>query len=191
MTSISRIKPAVFLLLALPVLSLIWRFFSDGLGVNPIETLLDESGQWALRILLLTLLMTPLRRFLKKAWPMQIRRMLGLYSFFYACLHFIIFVALDKAFYWDEIIDDILERPYIMFGFAALLMLIPLAVTSTHNWIRRLGRNWLRLHRLIYPIAIFALMHFLLLVKADITEPLIYSVIFVVLMLLRWPRLKS
>jgi sulfoxide reductase heme-binding subunit YedZ len=190
MIPIGRIKAALFLLLALPVLSLIWRFFSDGLGVNPIETLLDESGQWALRTLLLTLLMTPLRRFLKQAWPIQIRRMLGLYSFFYASLHFIIFVALDKAFYWDEIIDDILERPYIMFGFAALLMLIPLAVTSTNNWIRRLGRNWQRLHRLVYPVAVFTLIHFLLLVKADITEPLIYSLIFVVLMFLRRQKVK-
>lgn len=191
MPVIVKIKAVAFLLLSLPLLSLIYRFFGGGLGVDPIETLLDETGQWALRILLLTLLMTPLRRFIRRAWPIQLRRMLGLYSFFYAVMHFIIFVALDKAFYWDEIIGDILERPYIMFGFSALLMLTPLAITSTNNWIRRLGRNWSRLHRLVYVIAAFTLIHFILLVKVDLTEPLIYSFIFVILMFLRWGKVKS
>ncbi len=191
MDRVGQFKAVLALLLALPALSLILRFFTDGLGVNPVETLVDETGQWALRILLLTLAMTPLRRLLKKAWPMRLRRMLGLYSFFYACVHFTLYIALDKFFYWDEIFADILKRPYIMFGFAAFLMLIPLAVTSTNNWIRRLGRRWLKLHKLVYVIAVFTLTHFMLLVKADITEPLIYSFIFLILMLMRVEKQKS
>jgi len=184
-------KGALFLALGLPVAILVWRFFTQDLGVDPVETLINETGEWGLRILLLGLLMSPLRRLLHKSWPLRLRRMLGLYGFFYVCLHLSIYIALDKAFYWDEVIADIIKRPYIMFGFAAFLMLIPLAVTSTRNWIRRLGRNWQRLHRLVYLIAAFALVHFLLLVKADITEPVIYTLLFLVLMLLRVEKRKT
>lgn len=122
---------------------------------------------------------------------MRLRRMLGLYSFFYALMHFFIYIILDRGLYWDDIIEDILKRPYIMFGFAALLMLLPLAITSTRNWIRRLGHNWQRLHRLVYVIAVLALLHFLLLVKLDVTEPVIYSLVYVILMFSRIRKQKS
>lgn len=184
-------KLAVFTALALPALLLMIRFVRHDLGIEPVETLLNETGQWALRALLLTLAMTPLRRILQKAWPLRLRRMLGLYSFFYALLHFLIYVVLDRGLYWDDIVDDILERPYIMFGFVALLLLLPLAITSTQNWMRRLGRDWQRLHRAVYVIAVLALLHFYLLVKIDVTEPLIYSLLFLILMLLRIRKRKS
>lgn len=158
---------------------LVWKFFHDQLGANPFEALTRQSGEWTLRFLLLTLLMTPLRDILHRAWPLQLRRMLGLYSFFYACLHLMTYLWFDQFFDWREITEDILQRPFITVGITAWILLLPLAVTSTNGMMRRLGRNWRRLHRSIYLIAALGVLHFIWLVKADLREPLIYAGILV------------
>ena len=163
------------------------RRYEWGSGANPIEAVTRALGDWALRLLLLTLTVTPLRRLTGWGWPLRLRlrRMLGLYAFFYALLHLLSYIVLDQFFYWPEVWADIVKRPYITIGMAAFVMLIPLAVTSTQGWMRRLGRNWQRLHRLVYPIAIAAVMHYLMLVKVIATEPLLYAGILLLLLLLR------
>ncbi|HHI77041.1 MAG TPA: sulfoxide reductase heme-binding subunit YedZ, partial [Gammaproteobacteria bacterium] len=154
------------------------------------------TGDWALRLLLATLAMTPLRRLLHAAWPLRLRRMLGLYAFFYASLHFLIWLVLDQELRWDAILADIAKRPYVTVGFTAWLLMLPLALTSTRAAMRRLGRRWARLHRLVYPTAVLGVLHYLWLVKVDITEPLIYGAILAVLLLARlrwsfsWPMLR-
>ncbi|ACL72588.1 Ferric reductase domain protein protein transmembrane component domain protein [Thioalkalivibrio sulfidiphilus HL-EbGr7] len=162
-----------------------------GLGTNPIEYLTHETGIWALRLLCLTLLMTPLRRMTGWSWPMRLRRMLGLFAFFYACLHLSIWIGLDLFFDWTLIWDDVLNRPYITLGFTAWLLLLPLAVTSTDAMMRRLKRRWVQLHRLVYPAAILAVLHFWWLTRADYREPMLYGVILAVLLgwrvIQRWP----
>ena len=179
------LKVIVFLAALLPLAWLGYGVFSGNLGVNPIETITRSLGDWALRFLLLTLTVTPLRRLTGWGWPMRLRRMLGLYAFFYALLHLSSYIVLDQFFYWPEIWADMVKRPYITIGMASFLMLVPLAVTSTNTMMRRLGRNWLRLHRLVYPTAAAAIAHYYLLVKADTTEPLIYALILLVLMAMR------
>ncbi len=189
---ISPLKPAVFCLALLPLLWLGWGAYSGSLGANPIETITRSLGDWALRLLLLTLAVTPLRRLSGWSWPMRLRRMLGLFSFFYALLHLLSYIVLDQFFYWPEIWADILKRPYITVGMAVFLLLIPLAATSTNGWMRRLGRNWRRLHRLVYPIAIGAVLHQLMLAKVITAEPLLYTGIVTLLLASRVPLpLKS
>lgn len=178
-------KPVVFAAALLPLLGLVAgaagvRGFR--LGANPVETIQDTTGIWALRFLLLTLAMTPLRWATGQAWPLQFRRMLGLFAFTYAALHFTNYLVLDRALDFGEILPDIVKRPYITIGFTALMMLIPLAVTSTAGWRRRLARRWVALHRLVYLIAILACWHFWWQVKKDITEPLVYCLILAVLL---------
>ena len=141
-----------------------------------------ETGEWTLRFLLLTLMITPLRRLSGKSWLIKLRRMLGLYAFFYACLHFITYIWFDHYFDWVEIIKDIPKRPFITVGFSAFVLLIPLAVTSTNKMMRRLKKNWVKLHRLVYVIAVLGVLHFLWLVKADTLEPLIYAGILLILL---------
>ncbi|MGD8514130.1 MAG: protein-methionine-sulfoxide reductase heme-binding subunit MsrQ [Granulosicoccaceae bacterium] len=186
------IKPTVFLLCLMPLAFLGWRIYADALGPNPVEELLHRSGDWALRLLLLTLSMTPLRRLTGWTGWVRLRRMLGLYAFFYVSLHFLIYLWLDREFLWHEIIVDVGKRPYIMVGFAALLILLPLAVTSTRGWQRRLGRNWTRLHQWVYLAGLGGVMHFIWLVKADVREPLIYAAWLLTGLLLRawWQRRK-
>lgn len=147
------------------------------LGVNPIETLTHETGRAALLILIATLAVTPLRRITGQNWLIRLRRPLGLFAFFYAALHFMVYVVLDQFFAWDYIIEDIVERPYITVGFTALVLLVPLAVTSTRGWIRRLGRSWQRLHMLIYPAGVLALLHFYwkLASKSDVRDAIAYG----------------
>ncbi len=181
------LKVGLFILALMPLAWLGYRAFSGGLGANPIETVTRELGDWALRLLLLTLACTPLRRLTGQAWPLAFRRMLGLFAFFYTTLHLLSYVVLDQFFYWPDIWADILKRPYITIGMSAWLLLLPLAVTSNRRAIRRLGRNWQRLHRLVYPIAALAVLHFYLLVKADVREPLVYGAVLAVLLLLRLP----
>ena len=152
------------------------------LGANPVEELLHHAGNWGLRFLLITLAITPLRRLTGLNWLIRFRRMLGLFAFFYVCAHFLIFALLDQRLEMAAIIEDIIERPYITLGITALLMLIPLALTSTNAMVRRLGRRWQQLHRLIYPIAILGVWHFWWQVKEDILEPLIYAVILAILL---------
>lgn len=163
----------------------LWR---GELGANPIEKLTHETGEMALRLLVATLAVTPLRRWLHWNAIAAYRRTLGLLAFGYALMHFSIWVALDHAFDLGAILDDVWRRPYVTAGFAAFLLLLPLAVTSTRGWIRRLGRRWAQLHRAVYAAAIAAIIHFLWLVKADHREPIVYGVIVAVLLLLRLPR---
>lgn len=177
------------LLLGLAPMAWIWFLVLTGqAGPNPVEFLTHESGQWGLRLLLVTLAMTPLRRVTGWTLPIRLRRMLGLLAFSYVVLHFLVFAVFDHALDPVLIADDVINRPYILVGFLALLLLIPLAVTSTNGWMRRLGRRWKQLHRLVYAIAILGVVHFLLLVRADPIEPLIYGLVLAALLLsrLRW-----
>ena len=183
-------KPVLFLLCMLPFCALAYNGFSGGLGANPIEEITHFTGEWALRFLLITLSITPLRKITRRNALVRFRRMLGLFAFFYACLHFSTYLVLDQFFDWNEIVLDVAKRPYISVGFSAFVLLIPLAVTSTNRMAQRLGNNWRRLHSLIYPIAILVILHYLWLVKADILPPLIYGAILCVLLALRWPGLK-
>lgn len=157
---------------------LLWQ----GELVNPVEFITRSSGTWALVFLLLTLAITPLRQISGWSGWLQYRRMLGLYAFFYAMLHFGIYLWLDQLFDWAAIVRDIIERPFITVGMLALLLLIPLAMTSTKAMMRRLKRRWGQLHRLIYPIAILAVVHFWWLVKKDLSEPMIYAAVLTLLL---------
>lgn len=179
------VKPAVFFLCLLPFLTLLINAVNNNLGTNPVETLTHETGQWALRLLLITLTVSPLRRLTSVPWLIKIRRMLGLFAFFYAVLHFTTYIWLDQFFDWKEILIDIPKRPFIAVGFAAFILLIPLALTSTNKMVRRLKKNWVKLHKLIYVVAVLAILHFLWLVKADLLEPLIYSAILLPLLIYR------
>jgi sulfoxide reductase heme-binding subunit YedZ len=178
-------KPLFFSLCVLPLAWLIWDTLRDQLGTDPVAQLEHRSGLWALRLLLATLAITPLRRLTGRAEPVRFRRMLGLFAFFYACVHLTIYLVVDLGGYWSQMLTEIVKRPYITVGFTAWLLLVPLALTSTRGMMRRLGRQWQRLHRLVYPIALLAVLHFLWLVKADHTEPLAYLAILAGLMLLR------
>lgn len=186
------IKPALFIVCALPLLSLVLAAFGIGgasLGANPVERIQDTFGQWGLRFLCITLAVTPIRDWLNMPWLVQLRRMLGLYAFFYVLMHFLTWLILDQGLYWSGIVEDIGKRPFITIGFAALLLLVPLAVTSTNKMMRRLGKRWKSLHRVIYGICLLAVWHYYWQVKADTTEPLIYLAI--VLVLLGWRAWKT
>jgi len=191
--TIAAVKALVFVLCLLPALDLALGWRADTLGANPIETITRASGEWALRLLLITLAVTPLRRFSGLHWLLRLRRMLGLFAFAYAFGHFTIYLWLDQFFDWNAIALDILDRPFITVGFAAFVLLIPLAATSNGFAIRRLGgRRWQALHRSVYAIAILAVLHFWWLVKADLLEPFIYALILAVLLGLRawWRELE-
>lgn len=180
-------KPLVFLLCLGPLLLLFWRIASNSLGPNPVEAVVHFTGLWTLRFLLLTLAVSPLRRLTGLSWLLRFRRMVGLYAFFYAVVHFTAYLVLDRALVWEEILRDLTERPYIILGFVALVLLVPLAITSTRGWMRRLGRRWQQLHRAVYAIAILGVLHFLWLVKADLQEPLIYGALLGGLLAARLP----
>lgn len=186
------IKPALFVVCLLPLLSLVWAGLGIGgatLGTNPVERVQDTFGQWGLRFLVITLAVTPVRDWFNLPWLIQLRRMLGLYAFFYVLMHFLTWLLLDQGLYWSGILEDIGKRPFITIGFTALLLLVPLAVTSTNKMMRRLGRRWKKLHRLVYVISLLAVWHYYWQVKADTTEPLIYLAI--VLALLGWRAWKA
>lgn len=179
------IKPPVFVAATLPMLWLLAGVFGVAgvwLGANPVKTIQHTTGIWALRFLMITLLCTPLRWVTGQAWPIHFRRMMGLYAFTYASLHFLNYLLLDRALDFGEIVTDIAKRPYITIGFAALLLLIPLAATSTAGWRRRLGARWQTLHRAVYAIAILGCWHFYWQVKRDVREPLVYCSILAVLL---------
>ncbi len=179
------LKPTVFILLLLPLLTLAWGVSQDTLGANPVEAMIRGLGDWGLRILLLTLSISPLRRLFNMPRLLRFRRMLGLFAFFYVSLHLLAYLWLDQGLDWQEIWLDIVERPFITIGMLAFLLLIPLTLTSTKGMIRRLGKNWKRLHKLVYPISILAMVHFFWMVKLDISEPVIYAVILVILLIER------
>ncbi len=187
---LSAIKSALFLVCLIPAF-LLWRGFElDTLGANPIETITRSLGEWTLRFLLITLTVTPLRKYTGWHWLIRLRRMLGLFTFAYGVSHLLTYVWLDQFFDWEAIARDIIKRPFITVGFAALMLMLPLAVTSSNFAIRKLGgRRWQSLHRAIYPIAILGCVHFWWLVKKDVTWPLVYTVITVALLGIRaWWR---
>jgi sulfoxide reductase heme-binding subunit YedZ len=182
----AAIRGFLFAACLLPLTSLVYGLLTDRLGANPIEALTRGLGEWTLRFLLITLAVTPLRRLAGLPWLIQFRRMLGLYTFFYAVLHLLSYVWLDQFFDWMEIAKDIVKRPFITVGFAAFLLLVPLAATSTNAMVRRLGgRRWRNLHRSVYAIAILGVLHYWWLVKKDVTQPAIYAVLLAVLLGLR------
>ena len=171
----------------LPLVRLAILGASGGLGANPIEFITHSTGTWTLVGLLATLSVTPLRRLTGRAGLIRYRRMLGLFAFFYACLHFITYIWLDQFFDLAGIGKDIVKRPFITVGFAAFVLLIPLAATSNHAMMRRLGRHWQQLHRLIYPIAVLGVIHYVWLVKKDVTQPLLFGAVLALLLAMRLP----
>ncbi len=182
-TRLSILKGLAFLAALIPLEKLIWLGVHDGLGANPIEKISRITGYWTLTFLLITLTATPLRQLSGWNWPLRWRRMLGLFAFFYACLHFLNYLVLDQFFDWPSIVKDIAKRPYITVGFPAFLLVIPLAVTSTNKMVQRLGaRRWKQLHRLIYIIAPAGVVHFWWLVKKDITQPAEFAAVLTVLL---------
>ena len=178
-------RTAVFALCLVPAGWLTYALFYGDLGVNPAETLQLQTGIWALRLLVVTLAITPLRRITGWNRLIQYRRMLGLFAFFYACLHLASYVVLDRYFDLSGIWDDVVERPFITAGMVAFVTMVPLAVTSTRGWIRRLGRRWQLLHRLVYLSAIAAAVHYLWKVKVVIGSPVYYAAIIAGLLLFR------
>ena len=175
--------PSVFALCLTPLAWLAWRAYSGGLGANPIEEVNRLLGDWALRSLLIALAVTPVREIFDWAAVMRWRRMLGLFAFFYAVLHVSNYVGLDQFFDWREIWADVLHRKFITVGMIGLVLLVPLAATSTKAMIKRLGApRWKKLHRLVYIAGIAAVVHFYMMVKADVREPLIYGAILVLLL---------
>ncbi|HXE80329.1 MAG TPA: protein-methionine-sulfoxide reductase heme-binding subunit MsrQ [Vicinamibacterales bacterium] len=176
------LKASVFAAGLVPFAWLIYGAFADRLGANPIDVITDETGTWTLRFLVLTLLVTPLRRWTGVNALIRFRRMLGLFAFFYGSLHFLTYVWLDQFFELASILKDIAKRPFITAGFTAFVLMVPLALTSTTGWIRRLGRRWQMLHRLVYVSAILGVVHYWWLVKADISRPARYALIVGVLL---------
>lgn len=185
------LKPALFLLCLSPTLWLIWLAINNQLGANPVETLTDQSGLWTLRFLLLSLAITPLCTLTGWSFPKRLRRMLGLYTFFYALLHLLIYLILDRGLFMEDIWEDIVKRPYITVGFSTFVLLVPLAVTSNNYFMKRMEKRWKQLHRLAYLCGFGAVMHYLWLVKADILNPGIYLAIFLLLMLLRFKAIST
>ena len=194
MRSLILPKTAVHLAALTPLAILLWQTWtvaqgSNALGADPVAEIEHRLGIWALRFLMITLAITPLRQLTGWNVLVRFRRMLGLYAFAYASLHFSAYLGLDLRGYWMQVFEDITKRPYITVGFLAWLLLVPLAVTSTTGWIKRLGRNWARLHKLVYLIAVLAVLHFWWLVKSDVREPALYAGI--AALLLGWRAWKA
>ena len=184
---VRQFKRVLFVGALLPLLINVWLAAQDRLGANPIESLTRSSGDWTLYFLALTLAITPLRRLSGQHWLQALRRMLGLFAFFYACLHFSTFIWFDHFFDFAEIVRDVAKRPFITVGFAALVLLIPLAMTSTQAMQKRLGRRWVQLHRLVYAVALLALLHFwwMRAGKQNFAEPSLMAVIILSLLAVR------
>ena len=179
------VKFAIWLLALLPSIRLIWLGVNDNLGANPVEFIEHSTGTWALVFLLITLSMTPVRLLTGQVWVIQLRRILGLFMFFYASLHMLTYVWLDFAFFWDEIIIDVTKHPRILVGLAAFLLTIPLAITSNTFMIKKLKTNWKKLHQLVYLIALLGVVHYWMLVKKDLTEPIYYALALALLLGIR------
>ena len=190
----TRLRAALFVTALLPLARLFYLGAAGGLGANPVETVIRSLGTWTLMALVVTLSITPLRLATGWAWPMRLRRMFGLFTFFYAVLHLAAYLWLDQWFDLAAIWKDVLKRPYVTAGFAAMLLLVPLAATSSNGWVRRLGgRNWQRLHRLVYAVAALAVLHFWWqkAAKNDVGEPFVYAVVIALLLgvrVLGWAR---
>ena len=182
---INLVKVAIWLLALIPLARLIWLGVHEDLGANPVEFVERSTGLWALIILLLTLSLTPVRLITGQVWAIQLRRLTGLFMFFYACLHITTYVWLDFGFVWADIVKDVAKHPRILVGFTAFILVIPLAATSNRYMIKRLKTNWKKLHQAVYLIAILAVVHFWWLVKKDITEPLYYAIALTILLAIR------
>ena len=171
-------KPVVFAACLIPLALLGWKAYNGALGANPIEVITHSTGDWILRFLLITLSITPLRKLTGQLWLIRYRRMFGLFAFFYGVLHFLTYIWLDKFFALHEMLADVVKRRFITVGFTGFVLLLPLAITSTTGWIRRLGgKRWQALHRLIYVSATAGVIHYVWLVKADLRKPLQYAAI--------------
>jgi len=185
--SIRWIKIPVFLLCLSPLAGMAWRALNGGLGANPIEFITHKTGDWTLIFLVLTLAITPARKVLRLPELIRFRRMLGLFAFFYGFLHFSTWIGLDKFFDLAEMLHDVRKRPFITAGFTGFALMIPLAVTSTAGWIRRLGgKRWQMLHRLVYATAIAGVVHYYWLVKSDVRKPVFYATMLALLLLYRF-----
>ncbi len=184
------IKVFVFLLALLPLLQLFLGVLENSLGPDPAKALSHMSGEWALRFLIITMAITPLRIITRSSEWVHYRRMMGLFVFFYAVLHLLIYCVFLLGLQWQDLWADILERPYITVGFGAWFLLLPLAATSTKRWQRKLGRQWSRLHKLIYIVSALVLLHIIWQARSDLAEPLVYVLIFLILMLFRLPIVK-
>ena len=183
----ARLKVIVFLLALFPIVKLVFCAYLDILGANPIEKITRTTGYWTLLFLLVTLAATPIRRLFKWLWVIRLRRMLGLFAFFYGCLHFLTYLILDQFFDWEAILKYLIKRPYITVGFLAFVLMLPLAITSSDSMIHRLGgKRWRLLHRLVYVTAIAGVVHYWWLVKKDLTEPIIFGVVLTTLLGMRF-----
>jgi len=186
------LKPSVFLVSLIPAGCLLYGLLNSKLGFNPVEAVTHETGIWALRFMMISLAISPLRTLTNMIWLTRFRRMVSLYAFFYAILHFCVYFWWDQSLNIEYVLDDVLERPYITVGFAALCLMVPLAITSLNRIRRRMKQKWNTLHKLVYPIGLLTVLHFIWLVKADYQEAIIYAVIFAVLMAFRFvPALKN
>jgi len=183
------VKLIVFLVSLVPFVYLLTALLTGSLGANPIEALTDETGEWAIRFIMLSLSLTPLRGLLKNAWPVRLRRMLGLYAFFYTALHFGVYFGLDQQLDLVAVWEDLSERPYILAGFTAFVIFLPLAATSTRGMVKRLGRRWSSLHRWVYIAATAAVVHYVWLARGDLIEPFVYLGILFVLLSYRFVKL--
>lgn len=189
---IRLLKAMIWFGASLPILRLVMLGVTENLGANPIEFIERSTGTWALVFLLLSLIITPLRHLTGQAWLIAVRRLLGLWMFAYACLHVTSYVWLDYQFDWPEIAKDIAKHPYVLVGATAFVLTLPLAATSNQKSIKMLKQRWKSLHTLVYVIAVLALLHYWWLVKKDVTEPVIYSIVFAMLIFARWrPALKT
>jgi methionine sulfoxide reductase heme-binding subunit len=179
-------KIVVFLLCLTPFIWLAWLFWKQDLGPNPLETITHFTGDWAIRLIVATLAITPLRKLLQLPDLIRFRRMIGLFAFFYGSLHLLIYLYFDRLFVFSSILKDVAKRPFITMGMASFLLMLPLAVTSTRGWIRRIGgKRWQALHRLVYASAIAAVIHYYWLVKSDVRLPLLYGSLVGILLLFR------
>ena len=179
---VKSLKVVVSFAALIPLARLGWKGYQHMLGANPIEVITHSTGDWTLIFLMLTLSITPLRKLTRQHWLIRFRRMTGLFAFFYASLHFTTYIFLDKFFDVNEMLKDIAKRKFITVGFTAFVLLIPLALTSTQGMIRRLGKRWVTLHRLIYISAIAGVIHYWWLVKADVRKPQYYAIVLLLLL---------
>lgn len=193
-TSVTRLKAVLFMVCLIPLGQLAWGAATGTLGADPVQKITHVTGLWALRLLLLTLAVTPVKRWTGWLWLARLRRMVALYAFCYAGLHVLVYLVFDQFFDWPEIAKDIAKRPHLTAGFVSVMLMIPLAITSTNSMMRRLGRRWQTLHRLAYPVAAGGVLHYFWLVKRDVSDPTVYALILSFLLctrLLQSPRKAS
>ena len=176
------VKPSIFFMALIPFIWLLLKVFQNDLGPDPAQALSIETGEWTLRFLLLTLAITPFRQIFKMVEIARLRRMIGLFAFFYASIHFLSWMAFILGFRWLAIAEELVERPYITVGFLAYVILFLLGVTSTNSMVRRLGKNWKRLHKFVYAASILAIVHLLWILRTDVTEAVIYGVLLAILL---------